>query len=59
MVCRTTESPSDSIAERAKAEGVDLIVIGTRGLGASGRLFLGSVSSGVVARAEMSVVVVK
>jgi EmrB/QacA subfamily drug resistance transporter len=59
MVCRTTASPSDSIAERAKAEGVDLIVIGTRGLGASGRLFLGSVSSGVVARADMSVVVVK
>ncbi|MDA4113877.1 MAG: MFS transporter, partial [Thaumarchaeota archaeon] len=59
MVCRTTEPPSDSIAERAKAEGVDMIVIGTRGLGAPGRVFLGSVSSGVVAKAGMTVVVVK
>jgi len=58
-VCRSTESPSDAIAERAKTEGVDMVVIGTRGLGASERLLLGSVSSGVVANAAMSVVVVK
>ena len=58
-VLRATASAADAITETAKKEGVDLIVIGTRGLDASGRLFLGSVSSGVVARAEMSVVVVK
>jgi nucleotide-binding universal stress UspA family protein len=58
-VIRTTGSLADAISERAKTERVDLIVIGTRGLGQSGRLLLGSVSSGVVAEAEMAVLVVK
>jgi nucleotide-binding universal stress UspA family protein len=34
-------------------------VIGTRGLGASGRLFLGSVSAGVVENSDVTVIVVK
>ncbi|MDA4117090.1 MAG: universal stress protein [Thaumarchaeota archaeon] len=52
-------SPADAIAERAKTEDIDLIVIGTRGLSPSRRLFLGSVSSGVVSGADMAVLVVK
>ena len=58
-VLRATGSAADAIAETAKKEGVDLIVIGTRGLGASGRLFLGSVSAGVVANSDVTVIVVK
>jgi nucleotide-binding universal stress UspA family protein len=58
-VLRTAGSPSEAITSMAKTEGADLIVIGTRGLGRPGRFFLGSVSSGVVAKAEMTVLVVK
>jgi EmrB/QacA subfamily drug resistance transporter len=58
-VLRATASAADAITERAKKEGVDHIVIGTRGLGASGRLFLGSVSAGVVEKADATVIVVK
>jgi nucleotide-binding universal stress UspA family protein len=52
-------SPADAIDERAKTEGIELIVIGTRGLNPSQRLFLGSVSSGVVSGADMAVLVLK
>jgi EmrB/QacA subfamily drug resistance transporter len=58
-VLRATSSAADAIAETAKRDGADLIVIGTRGLGASGRLFLGSVSAGVVANSSVTVIVVK
>jgi len=58
-VLRTTGSPADEIAERAKKEGADLIVIGSRGLSAGGRLLLGSVSEGVVAHSIVKVLVVK
>ena len=58
-VVRATGAPANTIAETAKKEGVDLIVIGTRGLGASGRLLLGSVSAGVVANSGVTVVVVR
>jgi nucleotide-binding universal stress UspA family protein len=58
-VIRATASAADAITETAKKEGVDLIVIGTRGLGASGRLFLGSVSAGVVENSDVTVIVVK
>jgi EmrB/QacA subfamily drug resistance transporter len=59
MVIRATASAADAIAETAKKEGADLIVIGTRGLGASGRVFLGSVSAGVVANSDVTVIVVR
>ncbi|HVB12522.1 MAG TPA: MFS transporter, partial [Nitrososphaerales archaeon] len=48
-VVRANSSPVSAITDKAKSEGVDLIVIGTRGLDRPKRLFLGSVSSGVVA----------
>ena len=55
--------PADTIAkeivESAASRGVDLIVIGTRGLGAFKRLFMGSVSAGVASRATCPVLVVK
>jgi nucleotide-binding universal stress UspA family protein/predicted MFS family arabinose efflux permease len=58
-VIRANGPPANAIAETAKNEGADLIVIGTRGLGASGRLLQGSVSAGVVANSGVTVVVVR
>lgn len=47
------------ITEYAEKNGIDLIVIGTRGLGGFRRLILGSVASGVVHYAHCSVLVVR
>lgn len=58
----TLESASsvvDEITRYAETKKVDLIVIGTRGLGGFKRLLLGSVSSGVVTHAHCNVLVVK
>jgi len=49
----------DGVIEAAEAEGADLIVVGTRALGAIGRLLLGSVSSHVVAHARCPVLVLR
>jgi nucleotide-binding universal stress UspA family protein len=58
-VVRAESSPASAISDKAKNEGVDLIVIGTRGLDRPKRLLLGSVSSGVVANSSSQVLVVK
>jgi nucleotide-binding universal stress UspA family protein len=47
------------IVEFAEKEQVDLIVMGTRGLGGFKKLLLGSVSSGVVSNAPCSVLIVR
>jgi nucleotide-binding universal stress UspA family protein len=52
------DSTVDSIVRKASDEKVDLIVIGTRGLGGLHRL-LGSVSSGVVTHAKCNVLVAR
>ncbi len=51
--------PAGAILEAARAEGADLIVMGTRGLGALGGLFLGSQSQKVVAQAPCPVLLVR
>jgi nucleotide-binding universal stress UspA family protein len=51
--------PARCIIERAKAEGADLIVLGSRGLGHLEGLFMGSVSHKVSHLAECSCVTVK
>jgi nucleotide-binding universal stress UspA family protein len=56
---RAAKSIVEEIVEYATAEKVDLIVIGTRGLGGFRKLLQGSVSSGVVAHAPCNVVVVR
>lgn len=51
--------PADEILTEAKQKKVDLIVTGAKGLGAIGRVLLGSVSTRVVQHAACSVLVVR
>jgi nucleotide-binding universal stress UspA family protein len=51
--------PAESILEAARAEEVDMIVLGSHGRGPIGRLILGSVSRHVVQHAAVPVVVVR
>jgi nucleotide-binding universal stress UspA family protein len=58
-IVRNAGSIVETIINRASAEHVDLIVIGTRGLGGFKRLMLGSVSTGVVTHSLCNVLVVR
>jgi nucleotide-binding universal stress UspA family protein len=51
--------PADEIVRLAKEEGFDIIVLGSRGLGGTEELFLGSVSDRVADKAECPVLIVK
>jgi nucleotide-binding universal stress UspA family protein len=51
--------PAQIILYTAKAEGADLIVVGSRGLGGMKGMLLGSVSSAVVHNSKVPVMVVK
>ncbi|MDP2156734.1 MAG: universal stress protein [Nitrospirota bacterium] len=60
--CRSvvaSASVHDAIIEFAETEKVDLIIIGTKGLSASSRFKMGSVTSKVVKHSPCSVYVVK
>jgi nucleotide-binding universal stress UspA family protein len=50
---------AETIAARAKAENVDLIVMGTHGHSALGGMILGSVTTGVLARCTVPVLLVR
>jgi len=52
-------SPREMIVEEADRWGADLIMMGSRGLGAWSRLLIGSVSSAVVHHAKCSVEIVR
>lgn len=54
-----TGDPGDMIIEAAEAEHADMIIVGSHGRGAVGRLFLGSVSEHVVRNAPCPVLVVR
>src|ERR1700758_5380770 len=54
-----TGNPVDMICNYADELGVDLVVVGSRGLGNAGTLILGSVSEKVVRKCSHSVLVVK
>ncbi len=51
-------APAAAILAVQEETGADLILVGTRGLHAASKLFLGSVSSDVVARARVPVTIV-
>jgi nucleotide-binding universal stress UspA family protein len=62
--CRFAEhlrvgDPGPVIAEVAQAQGCDLIVMGTRGLGSASAALLGSVAQGVLEHASMPVLLAK
>ncbi len=52
-------NPARALQNTAKKENLDLIVVGSRGLGSTASILLGSVSRQVVTNAECSVLVVK
>lgn len=54
-----SSSVPDAIIDYAENENIDLIIIGSRGLGKSSRFKMGSVASKVVKHAPCSVYVVK
>ena len=54
-----TGDPGDMIVEAAEAERVDMVLVGSHGRGAVGRLFIGSVSEHVVRHAPCPVLVVR
>lgn len=54
-----TGAPVDRIAAYAETNGIDLIVMGTQGRGAVERLWVGSVTHGVIRRASCPVVTVR
>ncbi len=59
VVSEGISSTVQTITGYATKENIDLIVLGTRGLGGFRRLLLGSVASGVVNHAQSSVLVVR
>lgn len=51
--------PAESIVEAASSEGADLVIVGSHGRGALGRMLLGSVSDQVVRNAPCPVLVAR
>jgi nucleotide-binding universal stress UspA family protein len=58
-VLTAPNSVAEAILDAAESEKVNLIVVGTRGLGGFERLLLGSVSNAIIAHAHCSVLVVR
>ena len=58
-ITQRMDSPVRGITDYSNENKIDLIVVGTRGLGGFKRLLLGSVASGVVQYAHCSVLVVR
>ena len=58
-ILRTSNAPAAAIADYAKEERIDLIVMGTHGRGAIAHLLLGSVAERVVRSAPCPVLTVR
>ncbi len=58
-VPEAVSSVVETIINHAAKENVDLIIVGTRGLGGFKKMLLGSVSSGIVSHADCPVLVVR
>lgn len=52
-------NPSRALQNLANRENFDLIVVGSRGLGSTAAILLGSVSRQIIAKADCNVLVVK
>ncbi len=52
-------NPSRALVDTAENEKIDLIVVGSRGLGSAAAFLLGSISKQVVSKASCDVLVVK
>jgi len=52
-------SPASTIAEFAEKEKVDLVIVGSKGLGGFSERILGSVANSIVHKSKVSVLVVK
>jgi len=52
-------SPASKIAKFAEEEKVDLVIVGSRGLGGISEAILGSVANSIVHKSKVSVLVVK
>ena len=52
-------SPASKIAEFAEKEKVDLVIVGSKGLGGFSERILGSVANSIVHKSKVSVLVVK
>lgn len=59
VVGETEKNPAETITQYAKQHDMDLIIIGSRGLGNVKKLLLGSVSENVVKHATCPVLVMK
>lgn len=59
LVCKTGEKPGELICTAAKDQGVETIIMGTRGLGTIRRTLLGSVSEYVLHHANCPVTIVR
>lgn len=59
QVLRPDKPVVEAIADFATTDAIDLIVVGTRGLGGFKKMLLGSVSSGLVSNAPCTVLVVR
>jgi len=53
------DDPREALVQAARASGADLLVVGSHGRSGLSKLFMGSVSSHVVAHAPCSVLVVR
>jgi len=59
VILRSITSVAEAILEEATKDNVNLIVVGTRGLGGFKKLLLGSVSSAVVEHSHCSVLIIR
>lgn len=59
VVLRSVTSVAEAILDEASKEAVNVIVVGTRGLGGFRKLLLGSVSNAILSHATCSVLVVR
>lgn len=59
LLAEQSENPGTFICKYAEDHDIDLIIMGSRGLGNIRKFFLGSVSSHVVQHANRSVLIVK